>query len=289
MQWLASEMQSDMAGVWQGRWRPRRWAGMGLALILAAPLSIAGGAVGGEPSKASEEQLKVGREIFTRDWTPNDPRCHGGDGLGPVYNATSCVACHGQGGPGGAGPDGMNVEVVSMIGGDIADERKMGERDNAEPRKGYFGSVKVWIPGVYFRHGSVYEIKHWIISAKRSELKSPNPLVVSANGITLKMEEFELDTNPTLDYVVLSWAQGTIKAKRFTVRPDDDTLKKIHPGLALAPSATIHHFGVDPGYDEWRSRLRAALTHRGSKKDRRCAGGSSSAPSGMRRRSSAWA
>ena len=67
--------------------------------------------------------MKLGQELFTRQWRPNDPRCHGGDGLGPVYNATSCVACHGQGGPGGAGPARMNVEVISAIGGTIADFR----------------------------------------------------------------------------------------------------------------------------------------------------------------------
>ena len=45
---------------------------------------------------------------------PNDPMSHGGNGLGPVYNATSCVACHGLGGPGGAGPDNANVVLLSV-------------------------------------------------------------------------------------------------------------------------------------------------------------------------------
>jgi hypothetical protein len=58
----------------------------------------------------------LGRELFARTWSPDDPRCHGGDGLGPVYNATSCVACHGLGGPGGAGPVDQNVELASGIG-----------------------------------------------------------------------------------------------------------------------------------------------------------------------------
>ncbi len=39
---------------------------------------------------------------------------HGGNGLGPVFNATSCVACHGLGAPGGAGPDQANVVLVSV-------------------------------------------------------------------------------------------------------------------------------------------------------------------------------
>ena len=54
-----------------------------------------------------------GMVLFAKDWTPNDPKSHGGDGLGPVYNETSCVACHGQGAPGGAGPENKNVVLVT--------------------------------------------------------------------------------------------------------------------------------------------------------------------------------
>ena len=56
----------------------------------------------------------LGRELFAREWLPHDPRCHGGDGLGPVYNETSCLACHGQAAPGGGGPEDKNVEILSM-------------------------------------------------------------------------------------------------------------------------------------------------------------------------------
>jgi CxxC motif-containing protein (DUF1111 family) len=56
-----------------------------------------------------------GKEIFTREWLPGDQRAHGGDGLGPVFNDTSCVACHNQGGPGGGGPAAKNVDIVSVF------------------------------------------------------------------------------------------------------------------------------------------------------------------------------
>lgn len=58
----------------------------------------------------------LGRELFARTWRPDDPRCHGGDGLGPVYNADSCLACHSLGGPGGAGSADQNVELATGIG-----------------------------------------------------------------------------------------------------------------------------------------------------------------------------
>ncbi len=54
-----------------------------------------------------------GEVLFSKEWVPNDPMSHGGDGLGPVYNETSCIACHGLGAPGGAGPESKNVVLVT--------------------------------------------------------------------------------------------------------------------------------------------------------------------------------
>jgi RNA polymerase sigma factor (sigma-70 family) len=69
----------------------------------------------------SERALSLGRELFERVWTREDPRGHGGDGLGPVFNGQSCVACHNLGGSGGAGTVDRNIEIVTAIGGDLAD------------------------------------------------------------------------------------------------------------------------------------------------------------------------
>ena len=60
--------------------------------------------------------LARGAEIFSREWVPNDPRSRGGDGLGPVYNETSCMSCHGLGSPGGAGPVNKNAVILSLSG-----------------------------------------------------------------------------------------------------------------------------------------------------------------------------
>ena len=61
------------------------------------------------------DDVRRGAEIFAADWVPNNPPVRGGDGLGPVYNETSCLACHYQGGPGGAGPTSTNVEILTAI------------------------------------------------------------------------------------------------------------------------------------------------------------------------------
>ncbi len=75
------------------------------------------------PSGAEEqERIARGRELFTRVWRPLDPRCRDddfasprfGDGLGPVFNDTSCVACHSLGGVGGAGPAEKNVQILVL-------------------------------------------------------------------------------------------------------------------------------------------------------------------------------
>ena len=65
---------------------------------------------------ASEEALQAGRALFARSWVPNDPRSRGGDGLGPVFNAQSCLACHDRGGPGGAGTAERNIDIVTATG-----------------------------------------------------------------------------------------------------------------------------------------------------------------------------
>ena len=57
-----------------------------------------------------------GAELFTKKWTeieydtPN-PR----DGLGPMFNAESCVACHNLNGRGGAGDNSTNVQHLTVL------------------------------------------------------------------------------------------------------------------------------------------------------------------------------
>jgi CxxC motif-containing protein (DUF1111 family) len=55
---------------------------------------------------------QAGRDLFVHKWVPKDPLA-GGDGLGPVFNADSCVACHHQGGTGGGG--GLSHNVTTFV------------------------------------------------------------------------------------------------------------------------------------------------------------------------------
>lgn len=90
-----------------------------LLTILVTMASVAGAADGlfalekSPQPKLTKKSIELGKQLFAREWIPNDPRSHGGDGLGPVFNDTSCIACHNQGGPGGGGPMTKNVDIVS--------------------------------------------------------------------------------------------------------------------------------------------------------------------------------
>ena len=92
--------------------RSRRWMGYGLGGLLG--LTTAWIAFPGLPvlwgPHASAEVRAAGQSLFEHEWTPHDTLAQtGGDGLGPVFNARSCVACHFQSGVGGGGGNDHNV------------------------------------------------------------------------------------------------------------------------------------------------------------------------------------
>ena len=66
-------------------------------------------------AQAKPKSAPDGRELFSREWLPHDGRAHGGDGLGPVFNDSSCVACHNQGGIGGGGAASKNVDIITAF------------------------------------------------------------------------------------------------------------------------------------------------------------------------------
>ena len=82
----------------------------------APPLSPDGSLSLAAVSRRSEKTLSAGHELFERVWVKNDPRGHGGDGLGPVFNGQSCVGCHNLGGSGGAGAIDKNIEIATANG-----------------------------------------------------------------------------------------------------------------------------------------------------------------------------
>jgi CxxC motif-containing protein (DUF1111 family) len=81
---------------------------LGLAWFFAPGLPILWGPYASASVKAA------GQTLFEHEWQPNDPLAHG-DGLGPVFNARSCAACHFQAGLGGGGSNQNNVLTYQVV------------------------------------------------------------------------------------------------------------------------------------------------------------------------------
>lgn len=64
--------------------------------------------------RASAEAKAGGLALFEHEWQVQDPIAKG-DGLGPVFNGRSCVACHFQGGVGGGGANQHNVVSFELM------------------------------------------------------------------------------------------------------------------------------------------------------------------------------
>ncbi len=65
-------------------------------------------------ARVTPAKIAAGKTLFEHEWSVNDPLCDEGDGLGPVFNARSCVACHFQSGIGGASGNETNVTAFEV-------------------------------------------------------------------------------------------------------------------------------------------------------------------------------
>jgi len=85
-----------------------------IAATLAAMVTIwqASTVTAAAPDSDHRPHVDPGRELFERVWEPKESDT--GDGLGPLFNERSCVACHALGGVGGGGPNSKNVELLSV-------------------------------------------------------------------------------------------------------------------------------------------------------------------------------
>ncbi len=71
----------------------------------------------------SPQSIAIGEQLFRHPWESRNPAL-GSDGLGPLFNANSCVTCHRQGGAGGGGEAMFNaksigIESIEIYGGNV--------------------------------------------------------------------------------------------------------------------------------------------------------------------------
>ena len=108
------------------------------------------------PDKSAADHVELGRKLFLHDWSKPESwdsgieLGDGGDGLGPMYNAVSCVACHHLGGIGGAGPIEANVDLLHVMrprGRALSLRRSAFMKDAARIHPGFEDGLSVVLHG----------------------------------------------------------------------------------------------------------------------------------------------
>jgi CxxC motif-containing protein (DUF1111 family) len=172
-----------------------------------------------------------GKELFHREWIPNDPRAHGGDGLGPVFNESSCIACHNEGGSGGGGV--KNVDLITVFSNPIGQVQQGAQATQESSEESLPASLLGAIVG-------------------------------GLSGESAK--ESSQPTQPTIQFNVRVNAQRvngpvppqeplTAEAKKALVKQQKQELEKIHPGFISARSVVLHRFSTNDNYEKWRERM----------------------------------
>ncbi len=201
------------------------WVRFGLwfgapALFIAASQAAGQGVATADSEPSKPDLVAIGYEIFNREWIPGDSRSHGGDGLGPVYNDTSCVACHNSGGSGGAGPVSKNIEILSasldrprLIGDShVTNVTHVAPPDAAPAPRGN--------------------------SAARNADATGGPTSLPAlpeETIAQRLRELAKEKVPA-------------PAPTSSI----EVLAEVHPGFRTSASVVLHKFGTDPNYESWR-------------------------------------
>jgi len=206
----------------------RLWVRLGLGLgligVTASAIQMIGdGVVRAQSKTAKPDPIAVGYEIFNREWMPGDPRSHGGDGLGPVYNDTSCVACHNSGGSGGAGPASKNIDILSAsVGGAV---------NMLDPTAVNVVDVPVPAPAP----GSTRK------PAAGAPSAAPQPSRASIEAKAMRL---------------LTLMRLRARAKELVRSPAPaasiEPLAELHAGFRTSRSVVLHKFGTDPNYASWR-------------------------------------
>jgi len=98
--------------------RGKAWLGACCVLMAMCSVILAGDRRH-RSSASIPRDVYEGKALFEKSWEPGQPSPTGGDGLGPLYNETSCVGCHQQGGTGGGGDNTHNVQMVTVVAGSV--------------------------------------------------------------------------------------------------------------------------------------------------------------------------
>jgi CxxC motif-containing protein (DUF1111 family) len=123
----------------------------------------------------------TGADLFSKKWTAHDQRSAQGDGLGPMHNASSCVACHEQGGPGGGGDLEHNVDLLSVVPAKAAnrDEEERFQQRLVSLHPG-FAAEGGGLRANFVLHRFGPEADYYTLRAKVLKFEEPRPDAVPA-------------------------------------------------------------------------------------------------------------
>ena len=186
-----------------------------------------------EPKAVEKSPAKIdGAEIFAREWIPGDKRSHGGDGLGPVFNDSSCVACHNQGGTGGAGPASKNVDIVTAF--------HAPQQQQQHQQAGQI-NIPQTLPGIFFQ--SVFGNLDSVPAQAAAE---PDARQATSEADAQQLTPAER---------AAADQKKQAELRKIQMEADRKLLAKLHPGFAFANSVVLHKGGTFSGYENWRSQV----------------------------------
>jgi CxxC motif-containing protein (DUF1111 family) len=225
---------------------------MVLVMIVSGALVLSGGRAflhaGQEQARTprSQTMMALGEELFHHEWVPGDERSPQGDGLGPVYNGTSCVACHNLGAAGGGGANDKNIVLLSAIPNALAfrtatttTAEVVSAGRQAPVRSAPAGEMPPSLAAMFaFVRGENARLDN-------EASKQPPPPAVKVEtpgGTTTTVEVVEVRSLSSPPAVAAAGA-----------RPAAEKLAQIHPGFKTSSSVVLHRFGTNPEYLSWRT------------------------------------
>jgi CxxC motif-containing protein (DUF1111 family) len=188
-------------------------------------------------NQAAQVAKADGAELFNREWLPKDARAARGDGLGPVFNDTSCVACHNQGGVGGGGPASKNVDVVSVFSNGQEQQFNVAPATLPEAMfRAMFGGFGSGGPQVVTTNekgaqpAAASDPKE-LVRRQKKELEKIHPGFVSARSVVLH----KASTDPAYDAWRLRMkGQGHFAVDESLPLAPFDQLSAVEPGADVA-------------------------------------------------------
>ncbi len=178
-----------------------------------------------------------GKELFRREWIPNDPRAHGGDGLGPVFNESSCIACHNEGGSGGGGV--KNVDIITAF---------------ANPMQAQQQAINAAVqPRAERLPGNILTaVVHSLTLSASPVPLQPQPMPTAPAVTTEPAPAVDNQPMPPPSVPPTATAPVAAETKEQLAKRQREELAKIHPGFLSARSVVLHRFSTDEKYEPWR-------------------------------------